>query len=361
LHSLAPAYLSRLAFSTEDVAALAALAESRGRQELYLRQQPAPAPGGGRGVGENDVLESLRQAAVIESSESSNRIEGIVAPRERIEALVLRPTEPRNRSEQEIAGYRDALALIHESHAYMPFSVNVLLQLHGLLYRYHPGPGGRFKAADNEIVEREPDGRIRRVRFRPTSAVATPPAMEALVARYRDAVGPLALQPLVAVPLAVLDFLCVHPFTDGNGRVGRLLTLLLLYQHGYALGRYISLERVVEESKDSYYETLLASSQGWHEGAHDPHPWLSWFWGMLQRASREFEERVAGLSAGPMSKSDLVRAAAFRRVGPFTSTDVERECPGVSHELVRLVLRQLRDDGVIALQGRGRGAHWLRT
>lgn len=348
MHSFDPAYLDRLSFSTEQVAALAALAEARGRQELYIHQRP-------------EVLESLRQAAVIESSESSNRLEGITAPRERIEALVLRPTEPRDRSEQEIAGYRDALALIHESHAHMPFSVNVLLQLHGLVYRYHPNPGGRFKPTDNEIVERNPDGRIARVRFKPTSAFETPNAMEALVGRYRDAVERRALVPLVAVPLAVLDFLCVHPFSDGNGRVGRLTTTLLLYHHGLALGRYISLERIIEESKESYYDTLQASSQGWHDGAHDPHPWLNYFWGMLQRASREFEQRVGGLVEGRMNKTDLVRAAVLRRVGPFTSTDIERECPAVSHELVRLVMRQMRDEGVIALQGRGRGAKWLRV
>lgn len=347
LHSLTPAFLHRLTFSTEEAASLTALAEARGRQDLYIHQRP-------------EVLESLRQAAVIESSESSNRLEGITAPRVRIEALVLRPTEPRDRSEQKIAGYRDALALIHESHAHMPFSVNVLLQLHQLVYRYHPSPGGRFKPTDNEIVERSPLGTVARVRFKPTPAFETPTAMQALVDGYRHAVEPGTLPPLVAVPLAVLDFLCVHPFSDGNGRVGRLLTTLLLYHHGFALGRYISLERIVEESKASYYETLEASSQGWHAGTHDAHPWLNYFWGMLLRASREFEERVASVADGPMNKSDLVRATILRQVGPFTTGDVERECPGVSHELVRLVMRQLRDEGVIALQGRGRGARWVR-
>ena len=307
------------------------------------------------------MLESLRQVAVIESSESSNRLEGITAPRDRIEALVLRPTEPRDRSEQEIAGYRDALALVHESHAHMPFSVNVLLQLHQLVYRYHPSSGGRFKPTDNEIVERGRDGAAVRVRFKPTPAFETPAAMQTLVDGYREAVAPGTLPPLVAVPLAVLDFLCVHPFIDGNGRVGRLLTTLLLCHHGFALGRYISLERIIEESKTSYYETLEASSQGWHEGAHDAHPWLHYFWGILLRASREFEERVTSVADGPMNKSDLVRATILRQVVPFTTGDVERECPGVSHELVRLVMRQLRDEGAIALQGRGRGARWLRT
>lgn len=347
MHSFSPKYLDRLTFSTEEAAALSALAAARGRQQLYIHQQP-------------EVLESLRQAAVIESSESSNRLEGITVPRERIEALVLRPTEPRDRSEQEIAGYRDALALIHESHAYMPFSVNMLLQLHTLVYRYHPNPGGRFKPTDNEIVERAPDGRVARVRFRPTPAIETPGAMEGLVTSYREAVDHRGLLPLVAVPLAILDFLCVHPFSDGNGRVGRLATLLLLYQNGHALGRYISLERIIEESRESYYETLGASSTGWHEGKHDPHPWLNYFWGMLQRASREFEQRVATLGDGKMNKTDLVRAAVSRRIGPFTSTDIERDCPAVSHELVRVVMRQMRDEGVIVLQGRGRGARWVR-
>jgi Fic family protein len=348
MHSFSPDYLARLSFSTEEAAALSALAEARGRQQLYIHQQP-------------EVLESLRQAAVIESSESSNRLEGITVPRERIEALVLRPTEPRDRSEQEVAGYRDALRLIHESHAHMPFSVNVLLQIHSLVYRYHPNPGGRFKPTDNEIVERDPDGRVVHVRFRPTPAFETPAAMDALVTRYRDAVDHRGLLPLVAVPLAVLDFLCVHPFSDGNGRVGRLATLLLLYQSGFALGRYISLERIVEESKESYYETLHASSVGWHDGAHDAHPWLNYFWGTLLRASREFEQRIATLGDGKMNKTDLIRAAVLRRVGPFTSTDIERDCPAVSHELVRLVMRQMRDEGAIVLHGRGRGAKWTRT
>lgn len=344
MRSLTPQYLASLRYSSDELAAIDALAEARGRQELYIHQQP-------------EVLESLRQAAIIESSESSNRLEGITAPRERIEALVLRPTEPRDRSEQEIAGYRTALSLIHESHAHMPFSVNVILQLHTLVYRYHPNPGGRFKSSDNEIIERAPDGATR-VRFRPTPAFQTPDAMAALVSGYSAAVNGHLLPPLVAVPLAILDFLCVHPFADGNGRVGRLLTLLLLYQNGHALGRYISLERVIEESKETYYEVLYQSSQGWHEGAHDAHPWLRYFWGILQRVSREFEERVGDLRTGPLNKTEQVRAAIQRRIGPFTSADIERDCPGVSHELVRLVLRELRDAGAIALVGRGRGARW---
>lgn len=347
MNSLTPAYLDRLSFSAEEAGALSALMEMRGRQELFVNQKP-------------EVLESLRQVAIIESSESSNRIEGIAAPRERIEAIVLRRAEHRNRSEQEIAGYRDTLALIHENHEHMPLTVNVLLQVHQMLYRYHPGPGGRFKLADNRIDHLDGKGNLVRVRFRPTPAFETPAAMEALIAGYRDANGARALHSLVAVPLTILDLLCIHPFTDGNGRVARLTTLLLLYHHGFALGRYISLERIIEEAKEGYYETLEASSKGWHEGRHDVHPWLNYFWGALTRAGREFEERVGTVANAPGTKSEMIRAAILRRIGPFTSTEIERECPGVSHELVRIVLRALRDEGAIVRQGRGRGSKWVR-
>ena len=358
MHSFAPRFLGRLVHPTEDLASIGAIAEARGRQQLYMDRKP-------------EVLESLRQVAVIESSESSNRLEGITAPRERIERLVTASTTPKDRSEQEIAGYRDALDLIHQAHrevggtqrvsSPMPFSVNVLLQLHACLYRYQPGQGGHFKDVENEIVERAPDGRVLRVRFRPTPAIETPGAMADLVRGHRDAIDHQHVHPLVAMPLAVLDLLCIHPFLDGNGRVGRLTMLLLLYRHGYAVGRYISLERVIEESKQTYYETLATSSHGWHQGQHDPHPWLRYVWGVLMKANKEFEERVGTLAAEPPNKSEQVRATILRRVGPFTSTHIERDCPTVSPELVRLVLRQMRDEGVIRLTGRGRGAKWVRA
>lgn len=347
MHSLAPAALRGLTFSADQVASLTTLGEARGKQELFTRQAP-------------EALESMRQVAVIESSESSNRIEGITVPRDRVEALVLRPTEPRDRSEQEVAGYRDALALIHESHEHMPFSNNVLLQLHGLVYRYQPATGGHWKQTDNNIVERNPDGSIARVRFETVPAVQTPQAMDHLVARYADAVGPLAVEPMVVVPLAVLDFLCIHPFSDGNGRVARLVTLLLLYHHGYQVGRYISLERIIEESKETYYEALEASSQGWHQGEHDPHPWLNYFWGTLIRAHKEFEERVGTLTTGRGSKTEMVRAAVLRRTAPFAISELQRDCPGVSRDMVRVVLRDMRDEGLIEARGKGRGAKWHR-
>lgn len=345
--SLTPQFLEHLRLSAADGATLTALGECRGRQDLYRRQIP-------------ELLAGLKDAAIIESSESSNRIEGVVAPHQRIEALVLKRAAPQNRSEQEIAGYRDALNLIHESARDMAFSVNVILQLHTLLYRYHAGQGGRWKATQNEIVERDADGTVRRVRFVPPNPVATPGMMETLAQDYRRAHAD-AQEPLILVPLAVLDFLCIHPFADGNGRMARLLTLLLLYHFDVDVGRYISLERIVEESKETYYEALEASSQGWHEGRHDALPWMRYLWGVVLRAYREFEERVGTVRSGRGGKADLVEEAVKRRIGPFAISDIEADCPGVTRDWIRMVLRRMKTEGRIVPQGRGRGAKWLRV
>jgi len=346
MKSLTPAYLDTLRLSAADGSMLKALGECRGRQELFIRQTP-------------ELLTALRDAAVIESTESSNRIEGVVAPHDRVAALVLKATTPRNRSEQEIAGYRDALNLIHESANEMAFSVNVMLQLHSILYRYHAGSGGRWKPAQNEIIERDADGKVQRVRFVPPSPVATPGLMEEMVKEFGWASAE-GREALILVPLAVLDFLCIHPFSDGNGRMARLLTLQLLYRSDYAVGRYISLERIVEESKETYYEALEASSQGWHEGRHDGLPWLRYFWGVVLRAYREFEERVGTLRSGRGSKTDLIEEAVGRRLGAFSISDIEKECPGVSRDWIRIVLRRLRDERRIVRHGKGRGAKWVR-
>jgi Fic family protein len=341
--SLAPAYLANLSFgAAAEISIIQRLGEARGRQDLFVRQFP-------------EQLETLRTHAVVESTESSNRIEGVVAPAGRVVDLVVHRTEPRNRSEQEIAGYRDALQLIHESQADMPFTANVVLQLHSMLYRYQPGVGGRWKSTDNEIVERDRSGTVVRVRFTPTPAVATPQAMADLIVNYKTAIAGTLADPLVLVPLAVLDFLCLHPFTDGNGRVGRLISLLLLYHFDYRVGRYISLERIIEESRESYYEALERSSLHWHENRHDAHPWLDYFWGVLIRAYREFEERVETLKG---SKTDQVRAAVARRLGAFGIADIEHDCPAVSRDMVRHVLRQMRAEGRLRVEGRGRGAKW---
>ena len=246
MKSLEPAFLDRLTLTPSHGSTLRALGEHRGEQELFTQQTP-------------EALETLRTVAIVESAESSNRLEGVIAAPDRLRDVVLRDATPEDRSEQEIAGYRDALALIHDSAIHMPFSVNVIKQLHGMLYRYQPGTGGRWKATQNDIVERAPDGSIARVRFRPVTPVATPGAMDGLITQW-DKAEDRQREPLLIIPLAILDFLCIHPFTDGNGRTGRLLSLMLLYRSGYTVGRYISLERVIEDSRDTYYEALEASS-----------------------------------------------------------------------------------------------------
>lgn len=344
--SLLPQYLDRIRFTASEASSLKRLGEFRGRQDLYRQRAP-------------EILASLQQVALIESTESSNRLEGVTAPRERVEALVMRPTTPVDRSEQEIAGYRDALNLIHESAPEMAFSVNVVLQLHTMLSRFLPGGGGRWKMAQNDIVERNPDGSVRRVRFTPVAPVATPQAMDDLVAAYAWAVD-TDHERLVVIPLAILDFLCIHPFTDGNGRVSRLLTLMLLHQSDYSVGRYISLERVIEESKETYYEALEASSRRWHQGRHDPLPWLRYCWGVLLAAYKEFEERVGAMRDARGAKTALVERAVGRRLKPFAISDIEAECPGVSRDMVRHVLRAMRGRGEIEIRGRGRSAKWAR-
>ncbi len=346
MHSLSPDYLARLRFDAQQLATLRALGECRGKQRLYVAQSP-------------QVLSDLRQVAVVESTESSNRLEGVVVAAARLKSLVLKNAAPKSRSEQDLAGYRDALGLIHESDEQMPFSADSVLRLHGILYRYTPQPGGRWKATSNDIVERHPDDGISHIRFHPVAAHLAPMAMTDLIARYRAARDQHLADPLVLVPLAVLDFLCIHPFPEGNGRMARLLTLQLLYHFDYAVGRFISLERIVEESKESYYATLEASSQGWHEAAHDIAPWLNYFWGALLRAYKEFEERVGTIERGRGAKGDRVRVEILKRNLPFSISEIEEACPGVSRDMVRLVLRAMKKEGLITPTGKGRGAKWI--
>ncbi|NLD27602.1 MAG: Fic family protein [Myxococcales bacterium] len=344
--SLSDKYLESLSFTESNTSTLQKIGEYKGKQALFFQQTP-------------EILESLKQVAIIESSESSNRLEGITAPHERIENIVLKKTDLKNRSEQEIAGYRDALNLIHESAMHMDLSNNIILQLHALIHRYMPATAGQWKMTENDIVEKNPDGTIIRVRFKPVSAVATPGFMDELIHNYKQAIHQDGREPLVILPLVILDFLCVHPFSDGNGRVARLLTLMLLYQFGYEVGRFISLERIFEESKETYYESLEKSSQGWHESKHDPLSWMTYFWGALLRAYREFEQRVGNVKIGKGSKTDQIRQTVGRKIGPFSISDIERECFNTSRDMVRNVLRQLKSEGKIVLQGKGRNAKWI--
>lgn len=321
--------------------------EFKGKESLYKEQIP-------------QALDTLRQAAIIQSTESSNRIEGVTAPLKRIQELVLEKTTPQNRSEQEIAGYRDVLNTIHANHKEMPFSANLVLQLHRDLYRYVGGQGGRWKITNNEITEIQPDG-TRVVRFQPVSAFETPEYMNQLHDRFSELWNQGEVEKLLLISAYVLDFLCIHPFLDGNGRMARLASLLLLYQAGIEVGQYVSLEKIVEESRESYYEALYRSSQGWHEGRHSLIPWTEYFLGILVAAYQEFERRVGMLTTARGAKTEMVLEAVRHLPDGFRIVDVERLCPNVTREMIRVVLRKLRDDGLVWSEGAGTAAVWRKS
>lgn len=330
---------------TAAVWLLTDIAEAKGRAQLYARQSP-------------QVLKALREMALIQSAESSNRIEGVTVERKRLRPLVLGGARPRDRSEQEVQGYRRALDLVHGSWAKLEVTPQTIRRLHALCMA-GSGDAGRFKRIDNEIVELRP-GAPPVVRFRPLSAAATPAAMDELCRAYRAAIGERVVPDLVAVGALTLDFLCVHPFRDGNGRVSRLLTLLALYQQGHEVGRYVSTERLIEDSCDDYYDVLRRSSEGWHSGRHELLPFLAYFLSIVRRAYVEFEGRAGDVRAPRGAKTRLVLDAVERFDAPFTIAELERRCPGVSRDMVRRVLRDLKARGGISVTGRGPGARWAR-
>ncbi len=323
------------------------ISEYKGKQDLFKRQSP-------------QVLKALREVALIQSTESSNRIEGVTAPAERLLSLVARKTTAQNRSEQEIAGYRDVLGTIHASTIDIALTANVVLQLHRDLYQFLPGEGGRWKQTDNEIVQTGPDGE-RVVRFRPVAAHRTPDAIERLHRHFKVQWRENTIDRLVLVPAYVLDFLCIHPFRDGNGRMARLLTTLLLYQMGHDVGRYISLEQIVERTKESYYDALYSSSVNWHEGHHDLTPWVEYLLGVvILGAWKELESRVGVVGSARGTKSAMVVDVIERFVSDFSVADLQSRCPTVSIDLIRRVLHQQRKDGKIECLGRGPRARWRR-
>lgn len=332
----------------EIVALVGAIREYKGRQELYLNARA-------------DALDALVEVAKIQSTTSSNRIEGISTTDARMRELMSRKTIPRNRNEQEIAGYRDVLATIHESHDFISVTPNVLLQLHRDLYSKQPqGTGGHWKQNDNVIEETDAGG-VTSVRFRPSSAVETPMAMESLCESYRRAIDAGTFDSLLLIPMFVFDFLCVHPFHDGNGRMSRLLTLLLLYRSGFAVGRYVSLEMLVEDSKTEYYEALRASSTLWHENANDAKPFAAYMLGIILKAYRELETRVEGLTSARMSKSERIRAVVSATLGKITKRDILLRCPDISVAMVELTLKAMLDDGSIRKIGDGRATAYVRN
>ena len=335
--------LSRVLIPVSAGWLLGACMEARGKQDLWLRQKP-------------EVLEVLREQAIIQSAESSNRIEGVIVGQDRVRPLLIGKARPRDRAEEELAGYRNALDWIFTRKRVTPVSARVILHLHTLAQGRSSGHAGHWKNKDNEIIEILPDGE-RKLRFKPTSARRTPAMVEKLCANYREVCGSPDIPTLLAVATFVFDFLCIHPFRDGNGRVARLLTTLLLVGHGFQVGRYVSLERIVEESKEGYYRTLAACSKGWHEGTNEIVPWWNYFLGVLHRAYREFERQVENAEARP-AKSDLVRRAVLAQVGPFTLADLAAQFPAASRQLIKKVLQQMKDAGEVRLTGKGRGARW---
>jgi Fic family protein len=319
------------------------IAEARGKQELFTRQSP-------------QVLKALRDAAIIQSAESSNRIEGVTVDPGRLRPLVLGNTRPRDRSEQEVQGYRRALNEIHMRHEKLPITADTLKKLHALC-QSASGDAGQFKRVDNEVIELIP-GAAPIIRFRCVKAKETPAAVDELCLLYQHALDQDNIPSLIAIAALVLDFLCIHPFRDGNGRVSRLLTLLVLYQHGYEVGRYISLERLTEESKEDYYECLNRSSQKWHEGRHELTPWMNFFLAIIRRGYGEFEKRAGQVKAPRGAKAELVLAAIRQEADEFRIGDIERACPGVGREWIRSLLRDLKADGKVSCQGKGPGARW---
>ncbi|MBM4252792.1 MAG: Fic family protein [Deltaproteobacteria bacterium] len=342
-------FLQRHPINQTLIKTIRLLGEFRGKEDLFRVQSP-------------QTLETLRQNAVIQSTESSNRIEGVVLQDYRqLKALVESKIQPITRPQQEIAGYRDVLQTIHDSHADIPHTARIVLQLHRDLFKYTAAPGGTWKNTDNAITETAADG-TRTVRFQPVSAWQTPSAMEALHEQFRRALEPPnSVEPLIALGAYILDFLCIHPFLDGNGRIARLLTLLMLYQAGFNVGRYSSLEKVVEDTKDGYYDALYKSSQGWHDGKHDLTPWLEYFLGvMLLTAYREFENRVGSVETAKGAKAAIVIAAIERLPVRFTIGDVAKKCPTVGIDHVRKILRAERDAGRLVAEGRGPNAGWVK-
>ena len=322
------------------------LAESKGRQELFTRQSP-------------QKLKVLREHALIESAVSSNRIEGVEVDKSRIATLMFGKSALRDRDEEEVRGYRDALNLIHQNGAKLPISEATIKKLHHLS-RGEIWDAGVYKEKDVDIIQTFADGRSR-VRFKTLPAKQTPKAMAEMIDLWQRGMREKWAQPLVLAAALNLDFLCIHPFRDGNGRASRLLFLLACYHCGLEAGRYISLERIIEDNKERYYEVLEQSSQRWHEGKHDPWPTMNFLLFILTQARKEFEQRVGHLKSPRGEKTEAVLAAVDRQISIFRVADLQSECPGVGLDLIRRLLARLQKEKKIKSLGTGRSAQWEKT
>ena len=335
-------------FTPEIINLIAKIHEYKGKQDLYIAAKP-------------DILEFMVEIAKVQSTEASNRIEGIFTSEARLDALMKETTTPRNRSEQEIAGYREVLKLIHESYDYMKPNTNLILQLHRDLYQFSAsGHGGRYKATENTIEEKDSKGQ-RRIRFQPVSAFETPASMEELFKEFEQAENKEKIDPLVLTSMFVLDFLCIHPFKDGNGRMSRLLTLLLLYRSGYIVGKYVSLEMIIEKTKETYYEVLQESSQGWHTESNSYLPFVKYYLEITLRAYKDFSERVEQAWDENLSKSDRIRNLFEHSIEKWSKKKIQALYPDISIAMIELTLGSLLSEGKIIKIGASKNTAYIRN
>lgn len=333
-------------WDSELLGLIAAIYREAGKQEMYLKQRP-------------QELEKLVEIAKIQSTEASNAIEGIVTTSTRIRQLVEEKTTPKNRDEQEIAGYRDVLGIIHESFDAIPITRNYILQLHKILYSHMNNPiAGRTKTVQNYISATYPDGHTETL-FIPLAPYETPEALDRICEEYNRVIGNMELEPLIAIPIFIHDFLCIHPFNDGNGRMSRLLTTLLLYRSGFYVGKYISLEAKIAKNKDLYYDALAASQNGWHEGQDDPIPFVKYLLGTILSAYRDFADRFAIVET-KHSAIEKVRMATQNKIGRFTKQDIREQCPSLSISSVESALRNMVASGELKREGIGKNTCYFR-
>ena len=332
-------------WDSEVLSLIAAIYKYAGKQELYLKQRP-------------DELEKLVEIAKIQSTESSNAIEGIVTTNTRIKQLVEESTTPKNRDEEEIAGYRDVLNIIHESFDAIPITKNYILQLHKILYSHMNNPiAGQTKTVQNYISATYPDGHTE-VFFTPMAPFETPKALEKICEEYNRVIGNLEVEPLIAIPVFIHDFLCIHPFNDGNGRMSRLLTTLLLYRSGFYVGKYISLEAKIAKNKDLYYEALGKAQKGWHEGEEDVVPFIKYLLGTILAAYKDFEDRFE-IIGEKLPALEMVRKATKNKIGKFSKQDIRELCPSLSISSIEGSLRTLVKEGELMRGGSGKATYYV--
>ncbi|UTY27330.1 Fic family protein [Treponema denticola] len=325
---------------------IAAIYKEVGKQEMYLKQRP-------------EELEKLVEIAKIQSTEASNAIEGIVTTSTRIKQLVKEKTTPKNRDEQEIAGYRDVLNIIHESFDAIPLSQNYILQLHKILYSHMNNPmAGRIKTVQNYISAAYSDNHTE-ILFTPLAPFETSEALDKICEEYNRVIGNMELEPLIAIPVFIYDFLCIHPFNDGNGRMSRLLTTLLLYRNGFYVGKYISLEAKIAKNKDLYYDALGRAQIGWHEGKEDVVTFIKYLLGTVLAAYRDFADRFA-LVEIKLPALETVRRAALNKIGRFTKQDIRELCPSLSISSIEGGLRKLVSAGELKKEGSGKNICYYR-